>query len=148
MNKLNLHRVEQLRKGEVVLYTGDKKGSEKVCEVLGVKKDFWSGKGNFYGVPLNSDTIQVLDVSELNNRPIHPIEWFYESSEWRKTEDENPDFGVTVIAWCRIYGTFLATYENIGDFDGEQYGNWMDFEGNLGILPPVYWMYIPTKPNY
>ena len=32
-------------------------------------------------------------------------------------------------------------------FDGEKYGNWRDLNGNLGILPPVYWLNLPAPPS-
>jgi len=66
--------------------------------------------------------------------------------EWIETDLQKPNFGGTKLVWCRIYGIFLATYEYIGDFDGEQHGNWRDFRGGLGILPPVYWMPLPELP--
>ena len=65
---------------------------------------------------------------------------------WVATSEQLPEFGVTVLVYCKIYGKFLATYEYIGEFAGEKYGNWRDFNGNLGILPPVYWMEIPKPP--
>lgn len=58
---------------------------------------------------------------------------------WIKTEEQNPKFNELVLVWCSIYGTFLATYEQISD---TRWGNWRDMNGNLGILPPVYWTYI------
>lgn len=67
--------------------------------------------------------------------------------EWIKTEDRKPEFDVPVWVWCRIYGRFIATYEYIGDFEGERFGNWQDHNGNLGILPPVYWMLLPEPPK-
>ena len=66
---------------------------------------------------------------------------------WIKTELKKPKFGEPVLVWCRIYGRFLATYEYIGGFDGEQYGNWRDSNGNLGVLPPTYWMNLPEPPS-
>lgn len=65
---------------------------------------------------------------------------------WVAVSEQLPKFGETVLVYCKIYGRFLATYEYIGDFAGEQYGNWRDFNGNLGILPPVYWLQIPEPP--
>ncbi len=65
---------------------------------------------------------------------------------WVLVSDRLPEFGETVLAHCRIYGRFLATYEFIGEFQGEKYGNWVDFNGNIGILPPVYWLQIPELP--
>ena len=67
--------------------------------------------------------------------------------EWIKTELKKPNFDETVLVWCSIYGIFLATYEYIGEFDGEKYGNWRDLNGNLGILPPVYWLNLPAPPS-
>ena len=65
---------------------------------------------------------------------------------WVATSEQLPEFGKTVLVYCKIYGNFLATYEYIGDYGGEKYGNWRDFNGNLGILPPVYWTEIPKPP--
>ncbi len=63
---------------------------------------------------------------------------------WVKTEQRKPKFDEPVWVWCRIYGKYLATYEEI---DGTGWGNWRDFNGNLGILPPVYWLEIPEVPT-
>ena len=65
---------------------------------------------------------------------------------WVAVSERLPEFGEAVLVYCNIYGRFLATYEFIGEFQGEKYGNWRDFNGNLGILPPVYWMQIPEPP--
>ena len=65
---------------------------------------------------------------------------------WVAVSERLPEFGETVLVYCKIYGRFLATYEFIGDFQGKKYGNWRDFNGNLGILPPVYWMPLPEPP--
>jgi hypothetical protein len=65
---------------------------------------------------------------------------------WVAVSKRLPEFGETVLVYCKIYGRFLATYEYIGDFQGEKYGNWRDFNGNLAILPPVYWLQIPEPP--
>ena len=65
---------------------------------------------------------------------------------WVAVSERLPEFGETVLVYCKIYGRFLATYEFIGEFQGEKYGNWRDFNGNLGILPPVYWLRIPEPP--
>lgn len=66
--------------------------------------------------------------------------------EWIKTEDRNPEFGVPVLVFCRIYGRFIASYEHIGDFEGQQYGNW-GHNNELGILPPTHWMPLPEPPE-
>lgn len=82
---------------------------------------------------------------------IHPqmllkaMEEYASQSKWVSVE-EPPEFGETVLVYCKIYGRFLATYEYIGEFGGEKYGNWRDFKGNLGILPPVWWMKIDEPP--
>ena len=68
-------------------------------------------------------------------------------AKWVSVSDRLPEFGETVLVYCKIYGRFLATYEYIGDFQGEKYGNWRDFNGTLGILPPVYWFKIPEIPS-
>ena len=65
---------------------------------------------------------------------------------WVAVSERLPEFGETVLVYCKIYGRFLATYEYIGDFQGEKYGNWRDFNGSIGILPPVYWLQIPEPP--
>jgi hypothetical protein len=65
---------------------------------------------------------------------------------WVAVSELLPEFGETVLVYCKIYGRFLATYEFIGEFQGEKYGNWRDFNGNLGILQPVYWLQIPEPP--
>jgi hypothetical protein len=65
---------------------------------------------------------------------------------WIKTEYKTPEFDTLVLVYCKTYGRFLATYEFIGEFAGEKYGNWRDMHGNLGILPPVYWMSLPESP--
>jgi hypothetical protein len=63
---------------------------------------------------------------------------------WIKTEHAKPELNEPVLVWCRIYGTFIATYEDIGA--GKEWGNWRDSNGNLGILPPVFWMRLPDLP--
>jgi hypothetical protein len=65
---------------------------------------------------------------------------------WVAVSERLPEFGETVLVYCKIYGRFLATYEFVGEFQGEKYGNWRDFNGNIGILPPVYWLQIPEPP--
>ena len=67
--------------------------------------------------------------------------------EWIQTKDQLPPFDKTVLVGCRIYGRFLATYVKVGEFEGDDYGNWRDFNGNLGILPPIYWCEIPEIPE-
>lgn len=57
-----------------------------------------------------------------------------------------PDFDVTVIVYCKIYGVFTAWHQYIGDFAGEKFGNWHDGK-QLGILPPTHWKSLPKPPN-
>lgn len=67
--------------------------------------------------------------------------------EWIKVEDKLPEFDELVLVWCKLYGNFLATYEEIGELNGIRYGNWRDFGGSLGILPPIYWCPLPEAPK-
>ena len=62
--------------------------------------------------------------------------------EWIKTSERLPKFGVPCLVYCKIYGRFIATYEHIGG----NWGNWHDGK-DLGILPPIYWMYLPDSPK-
>lgn len=61
--------------------------------------------------------------------------------DWIIETDRKPPFGKLVLVHCRVYGKFLATYEEIG----YGYGNWKH-NNELGILPPVYWLDIPEIP--
>lgn len=65
--------------------------------------------------------------------------------DWIKTKDKKPELNTPVLVWCKLYGRFIATYEDIGA--GKNWGNWRDSNGNLGILPPIYWMPLPEPPN-
>ena len=69
------------------------------------------------------------------------------SSQWISVTDRLPEFGETILVYCKIYGRFLATYEYIGEVDRKKYGNWRDFRGNSGILPPTHWMPLPSPPQ-
>ena len=35
---------------------------------------------------------------------------------WVAVSERLPEFGETVLVYCKIYGLFLATYEFIGEF--------------------------------
>lgn len=87
MSKLNEQRVELFKKGKVVLYTGDKKGSDEVVWLLRRVGMNPSGDMDFYGTIPNSKYINFIDYTELNNRPTHPIEWFYEEDLTRRLKD-------------------------------------------------------------
>ena len=58
------------------------------------------------------------------------------------TPETIPELNEPVLVRCKIYGRFIATYEDIGA--GKNWGNWRDSNGNLGILPPTHWMPLPT----
>jgi|SRR5690606_9953216 len=99
---------------------------------------------------LSGEELQVL-MWELEafcegKRISKPVLRQADVSGWVAVSERLPEFGETVLVYCKIYGRFLATYEFIGEFQGEKYGNWRDFNGNLGILPPVYWLQIPEPP--
>jgi hypothetical protein len=66
-------------------------------------------------------------------------------SEWNRTDKSLPCFGLPVIACCRIYGRFIAEYEEIED---TKCGHWINRQsGEKGILPPTHWMYLPEPPS-
>lgn len=56
--------------------------------------------------------------------------------EWVPVIDRLPEFGLPVLVNCRIYGSFIATYERL--VEGSDYGNWRHDKA-LGILPPTHW---------
>lgn len=87
---------------------------------------------------MNNTNDQIKHLTATDGKP--PV------ISWVAVSERLPEFGETVLVYCKIYGLFLATYEFIGEFQGEKYGNWRDFNGNLGILPPVYWLQIPETP--
>lgn len=82
----------------------------------------------------------------MSNKETNPASCQTAVISWVAVSERLPEFGETVLVYCKIYGRFLATYEYIGDFQGEKYGNWRGFNGKLGILPPVYWLQIPEPP--
>ena len=65
---------------------------------------------------------------------------------WIRVEDRLPDFNTPVFVNCKIYGRYIASYNFIGEFNGEKYGNWHDGK-NLGALPPSHWMPLPAPPQ-
>ena len=84
--------------------------------------------------------------SKIENKDLTTTDGKPPVISWVAVSERLPEFGETVLVYCKTYGLFLATYEFIGEFQGEKYGNWRDFNGNLGILPPVYWSQIPEPP--
>ena len=63
---------------------------------------------------------------------------------WRNTQFEKPPFSLPVLVFCRIYGRYITTYEQI--IDDYEAGNWVDHEGRKGGLPPTHWQYLPDFP--
>jgi hypothetical protein len=66
-------------------------------------------------------------------------------AEWISVDDRLPEITTPVLVYCKVYGRFIATYEDIGA--GAKWGNWKDSNGNLGILPPTHWMPLPEPPS-
>ena len=64
---------------------------------------------------------------------------------WIETEKRKPEFDTPVLVYCRIYGRFIATYEQIGGTESV-WGNWR-YNDKLGILPPTHWMPLPDSPS-
>lgn len=95
-------------------------------------------------------------INTHGNKPsearVHYRIGFIEGANWREKQPNNdwiderlhkPEFGVPVLVYCRIYGRFVATYEQILD---TEFGNWHNGK-ELGILPPLYWMPLQELPN-
>lgn len=79
---LNEERVKQLQSGEVVLYTGDKKGSKEVKALLYVIDPIFEDEEcdePLYAII--SKTLFAISLHHIKDRPIYPVEWFYASSE-------------------------------------------------------------------
>jgi len=64
--------------------------------------------------------------------------------EWIPVSERLPKFDVPVLVRCRIWGTFISTYEKV-DPDYE-WGNWRRND-ELGILPPLFWTPLPEPPK-
>lgn len=93
--------------------------------------------------------------SETDYMPDFYYEWIdkvideteeYAISPWIPVAERLPDFGESVLVFCRIYGRYVGQYVFIGEFRGEKYGNWHDGK-NLGVLPPTHWMPLPEPPK-
>lgn len=67
-------------------------------------------------------------------------------NKWISIKDEKPVFGEHVLVFCSIYGRYIASYEFIGEFNGEGFGNWHDGK-RLGVLPPTHWQPLPDPPK-
>lgn len=66
---------------------------------------------------------------------------------WIDETKQKPPFGKHVLCYCRIYGYYIGSYENIApDVSGNIWGNWNDGK-HLGVLPPTHWMELPEKPK-
>ena len=66
-----------------------------------------------------------------------------DKTSWISVEERLPEFGEPVFVWCRIYGRYIGTYQQI---DGTRFGNWSDGK-DLGVLPPLFWQPLPTPPK-
>ena len=66
-----------------------------------------------------------------------------DKTRWISAEKRLPEFGEPVFVWCRIYGRYIGTYQQI---DGTRFGNWSDGK-DLGVLPPLFWQPLPTPPK-
>ena len=66
-----------------------------------------------------------------------------DKTRWISVAETKPEFGEPVFVWCRIYGRYIGTYQQI---DGTRFGNWSDGK-ELGVLPPLFWQPLPTPPK-
>ena len=64
-------------------------------------------------------------------------------AEWISEREFKPEFGLHVLVSCRIYGRYLAVYNEIADTG---FGEWKDFNGK-SCLPPTHWMPLPNFPK-
>lgn len=67
-----------------------------------------------------------------------------DDKEWIDIKRNMPFFGEPVLAYCRTYGRFMACYERIDDSD---HGQWCNWTGEKGILPPTHWWPLPQPPK-
>lgn len=61
--------------------------------------------------------------------------------KWISVDEFKPAFGMRVLVFCRIYGSYIASFEHIG----HGHGNWHDGK-QLGVLPPTHWMLLANDP--
>ena len=73
----------------------------------------------------------------------HAQAYHEDKTRWISVEETKPEFGEPVFVWCRIYGRYIGTYQQI---DGTRFGNWSDGK-DLGVLPPLFWQPLPTPPK-
>ena len=125
-------------------------GVIKVGQVLEAKKPAalmaWDSRrpeisGYSYGF-IAGETVAAIKVEDITYQKEE-----VEPAPWIPVSERLPEFDESVLVFCRIYGRFLATYVQVGEFDGQKYGNWRDFKGQLGILPPTHWMPLPEPPK-
>jgi len=94
--------------------------------------------------PLKEETghdiekICLLEAMEEYAKAYHE-----DKTRWISVEERLPEFVEPVFVWCRIYGRYIGTYQQI---DGTRFGNWSDGK-ELGVLPPLFWQPLPTPPK-
>ena len=62
--------------------------------------------------------------------------------DWISVEDRLPEYSKPVLVYCKIYGRYVTTYENHGE-----YSEFLDWKGRGGALPPTHWMPLPEPPT-
>jgi len=90
-------------------------------------------------------THEAMRILQIRNENIlHGYSLAVQERQWIPvTPDTMPEFDTWVLCYCRIYGFYIGCHQRILDTN---YGNWNDGK-DLGILPPIFWMLLPEKPN-
>lgn len=112
-------------------------------EIIG--KYFSTLRGQLMQTPkiFSASDVQILSRN-IEAKCLEFIEAYHEEkTRWISVEERLPEFGEPVFVWCRIYGRYIGTYQQI---DGTRFGNWSDGK-DLGVLPPLFWQPLPTPPK-